>query len=347
MRSIQISFLLSLIPLVFFGQSGSSNFTFCNISNSPLITAQGGSAVASGISDVFQPASNPAFADSSIDNNIQFSYLNYLTNINQTSLGYAKVIDSIGIVSGYFRYIDYGAFQETNEVGEELGEFRSSEYEMGVNISRDYKGNLFCGATIKNLFSSFYQNFAYGVAADVGAYYQSNNGLRIGATIDDLGLRLIDFNNQGSSLMRPSINFGISKKFAKAPLTFGIQYNNLETWDLASNDIDQSDNIMVDQLTGETKRRTVTFDNFARHLSLSAIISPSEKFAIVGGFNFRRRLELAAAQRPALVGFSFGLQAKVKRFTIQYGVASYQLNGTINHLALATNLNEWYKKRTK
>lgn len=346
MSSTQISLLFILFPLFSTGQLGESNFSFSEIANSPLATAQGGNFVAAGITDALQPYVNAAYSDSTIDNNLQFSYLNYLTDINQTSLGYAKMVDSVGLVSGYFRFIDYGSFQETNEVGDELGEFRSSEYELGLNISRCYRDNFFYGATIKQLFSSFYQNYAYGVAFDLGGYYQGDNGFRIGMTIDDLGSRLIDFNSQGSSLMRPSMNAGISKRFEKAPLIFGIQYNNLETWDIAANDLDQSDNIMIDQLTGESKRRTLTLDNLARHLSLSAIISPSEKFAVIAGFNFRRRLELAAAQRPALVGFSFGLQAKVKRFTIQYGVASYHLNGAVNQLALSTNLNEWYKRKS-
>ena len=347
MSSNQISLVFILLPFILVGQSNTTNFSFAEIPNSPLSTSQGSNMVASGINDVLQPAVNPAYSDSTIDKNLQFSYLNYLSDINQTSLGYAQMVDSVGLISGYFRFIDYGAFLETNEVGDEIGEFRSSEYELGISLAKSYKDKISYGATLKQLFSSFYQNYAYGIALDFGGYYQSENGLRMGVTIDNIGARLIDFNGNESSLMRPAINFGFSKRFSKAPLTFGIQYNNIETWDIAANDIDQSDNIMIDQLTGETKRRTLTFDNLARHLNLSAIISPSEKFAIIAGFNFRRRLELAAAQRPALVGFSFGLQAKVKRFIIQYGLASYHLNGAINQLALSTNLNEWYSKKSK
>jgi len=344
---IRILLILLFSPILLLAQSSSKNFSFSEISVSPLTTAQGVNHTASGVTDVLQTFANPAFSDSTVDNNLHFAYLNYLTDINQTSLAYAKMVDSFGLVSGYFRYLDYGTFQETDEVGNELGEFKTSEYEIGVSVSKNYRQNFYYGGTFKQMFSSFYSNSAYGLALDIGGYYQGENGLQLGITLDDIGFRVIEFNNGQAGLFRPSINIGASKKFSKAPIILGLQYNNIETWDLASSDIDQSDNLIVDQLTGVSKRRTLTFDNFARHLNLNAIIAPSDKFNLIVGFDFRRRLELAANQRPALVGFSFGIQAKIKKFNLQYGVSSYHLNGAINHLALSTNLNEWHLKKSK
>lgn len=347
MRNLKI-FLYILFSIIFgtkvLGQE--FNFQFTDIPVSPISTAQGMNSVVPVIQDPLQFVSNPAQFDSTLDKNVQISYLNYLTDINQTSIGYSHAIDSAAMVAGYFRFIEYGSFIETNEVGDEIGEFRTSEYELGMNLTKCYRQNWYYGATLKQLFSSFYQNFAYGLAIDVGGYYQSKDGLIVGLTIDDIGARVLDVNQNGFNLMRPSANVGIAKRFAKAPLTLAVQYSNLETWDLAANDIDQSGNLTVDQLTGESKRKTLTMDNFARHVSLSAIVTPSDRFAIITGFDFRRRLELAASQRPALVGFSLGFQANVKRLNVQYGLSSYHINGSIHHLSISTNLNEWITKRS-
>ena len=45
-----------------------------------------------------------------------------------------------------------------------------------------------------------------------------------------------------------------------------------------------------------------------------------------------------------MVGFSLGTQIKIKRFQLQYALVSYNINGASNHLALSTNLNNWYKR---
>lgn len=335
-----------LLPSLLQGQSESKNFSFSRVPVSPLSTAQGVNHVANGVNDVMQPFSNAAFSDSTVSDNVHFAYLNYLSDVNQTSLGYAKMIDSVGLISGYFRFLDYGTFQETDEIGNELGEFKAAEYEVGFSFSKEYRQGFYYGGTFKQMFSSFYDNNAYGIAADLGGYYQGVNGLQLGITIDDIGYRVFEFNKGNGGIMNPTANIGMSKKFAKAPIILGIQYSNIETWDLAETDLDQADNLIVDQLTGESKRKTLTFDNLARHLSLNAIIVPTDKFNLIAGFDFRRRLELAVDQRPALVGFSFGVQAKIKKFNLQYGVSSYHLNGAINHLALSTNLNEWHLKKS-
>jgi hypothetical protein len=330
-----------------FAQVGrNANFYFGGIPVSAIATGLSTGSVSAYNTDLNQVASNPAFMDSTLDQSIALSYLNYLSDINQVSVAYGQFIDSVGFVSGYLRYLDYGTFQEIDEFGQEIGEFSSSDYELGLTLAKNYSDRITYGVTVKQLFSNLYKQFAYGIAADVGGYYSTPKGLSFGVTLDNIGMRMVDYSGASFTWMRPSVNLGISKKFSKAPLQIGIQYNNLETWDLAANDIDQANNLTVDQLTGESSRRTFTFDNLARHLNVSVAFIPSKKINVFGGFNARRRLELAANQRPALVGFSIGTQIRVSRFYFQYSLSSYHLNGAVNHLGITTNLHDWYSKST-
>lgn len=338
---------LCLISGMTFAQPGRSVFSFTQVPVSPITAALGGSQVAAFRSDVAQAVDNPAFLDSAMHEGVSLSYLNYLSSINQASVAYAHRFDSIGFGSAYLRYLDYGSFQEIDENGIDVGQFRAVDYELGVSLARQYRPGIYYGATLKQVFSNMYRYFAYGVALDLGAYYQSKDGtLTLGLTADDIGLRLVDYTTNGTEWFPFSINAAISKKFAEAPLALNLQYSDIQKWDLASADQDALDNVQPDPLTGEVKRSVLTFDNLARHLSASVLFVPSEKFNLLLGYNFRRRLELGFQERPALVGFSFGAQVRVKRFGIQYAITSYHLGGTSNHLAITTNLGQWYQRRT-
>ncbi len=342
-------FLLAVfvfLPWVVLAQPGRSAFSFTQVPISPLASALSGSQVATYLGDVAQTVDNPAFIDSAMHGGASLSYLNYLSTINQASLAYAHRFDSLGFGSAYLRYFDYGTFQEIDETGIELGQFKAVDYELGVSFARSYKHGITYGATFKQVFSNMYRYFAYGAAIDLGAHYTSKSGnLMLGLTADDIGLKLIDYTAGHHEWFPYSLNFGITKKFAKAPLVFAFQYSDVQQWDLAAVDQDAIDDVKTDPLTGKDERSVFTLDNFARHLSASMLFVPNEKFNLFLGYNFRRRLELATSERPALVGFSFGAQVKVKRFGIQYCITSYHLSGTSNHFGITTNLNEWYSKR--
>lgn len=346
MQRALLSFIL-LFPLCTLAQrTANGTFAISRIAISPLASALGGSQVASYNTDINQLANNPGLFDSTLHQAASLGYLNYLTGLNQASLAYGHLIDSIGLVSGYLRYFDYGTFQETDVSGNEIGQFKAADYEIGVSLTRVYDHRFSYGVTLKQYFSSMYQYFAYGVALDVGGFYHNDKGFAAGLTIDDIGVKLVDYTGASNQALPFSMNVGMSKKFSKAPLRFGLQYNHLEQWDLAASDLDALGNVRVDLLTGTQQRRVVTVDNLARHLAVTAAFVPSETFNLMIGYDFRKQLELGTTERPGLVGFSFGAFAKIKRFGLQYAISSYHLGGTSNHVAITTNLAEWRTKKT-
>jgi len=328
-------------------QTGNSAFGFTQIPISVVSAALGGSQVATWRGDVNQISDNPAFIDSALHQSVSLNYLNYLSTINQASAAYSRMFDSLGFGSVYLRYFDYGTFQEYDEFGNDLGEFKAVDYEIGISFGRKLNDNINYGATLKNVFSRMYQNFAYGAAIDLGGYYQSNDGnFSGGITIDNIGMEIVDYTNSESNFFPISVNAAVSKKFDKAPIMFGLHYSNIQKWDLAGVDKDVLANPTIDPLTGDESRSTLTLDNLARHLSASVALIPSENFNLMLGYNFRRRLELAISERPGLVGFSFGANIKIKRFGIQYAITNYHLSGTSNQFGVTTNLNEWYSKKS-
>jgi hypothetical protein len=322
------------------------NVVHSGIPISVTSAAAGGSQIAAFKGDMNQISVNPALLDSSIHQNSSLTYLNYMAGINQASLSYAHLVDSIGLVSGYLRYLDYGTFTETDESGNEIGKFKSADYELGLSLSKQLNSNLSYGITFKQLFSNHYQFSSYGFAFDAGLFYKNAKHLTAALVIDNSGLLLKNYSSKSPKFYSPQLNFALTKGFAQAPIALGIQYNNLEIWDLAAADIDGQNLITSNAITGEAKRRKFTVDNLMRHLTLNAIFQPKPSFNLILGYNFRRRLELANNQRAAAVGLSFGAIVKVKKFTLQYAISSYHLGGTSNHLGVVTNINEWNKRKT-
>ena len=341
-------FFMFLMPMVATAQVPASQvFSFQDLPVSVISAALSGTQISQSRGDVAQLADNPAFLDSSMHQNASLSYLNYVSTINQATLAYGHM-DSIGFISGYLRYFDYGTFIERDASGVELGKFKVADYELGVSLTRPYNDRISYGVTFKNLFSAVQRTHAYGLGFDFGGYYVSKDqNFRAGVTLDNVGLQLIDYTGTNVQSLPVSLNMGIAKKFDKAPLILGFQYSDLQRWDLAATDLNAQQDVKVDQLTGEVTRPKFTMDNFLRHLNASVSFVPSEKFSLMAGYSFRRRLELASPTRPALVGFSFGANIKVKRFSLMYAITSYHINGTSNHLGITTNLNEWYSSRTK
>jgi hypothetical protein len=339
--------LLLLFPISAFAQGvGNSSFGVTQIPVSGISAALGGSQVSINKGDILQTADNPAFYDSTSNKSASFSYMNYISTINQASAGYAREVEKLGLVSGYLRYFDYGTFTETDEVGNEYGKFKAVDYEIGFSLSRKYTDNISYGFTFKQMFASMYQYSAYGLGADAGVYYQSDNKqFTAGLVLNNVGLKLKDFTNTNNEWLPIESSIAISKKFSKAPIRFGLQYSNLQKWDLAETDADALANTKQDQITKIVSRPVYTFDNLLRHLTASVLLEPNNKFNIFASYNFRRRLELSTQERPGAVGFSFGVMMKIKRFSVQYSYSNYHLSSGSNHFAITTNFGEWYSKK--
>ena len=71
---------------------------------------------------------------------------------------------------------------------------------------------------------------------------------------------------------------------------------------------------------------------------------PSKTFMLRFGYSFKRRNELAHDNKPGLIGFSWGVGFRIKKFHISYGSAKYHLAGPSNHFTVTTNLSEYYRK---
>jgi hypothetical protein len=336
-------YLVILFCFVIFSSSaqigGESTYQFLDLTNSARIGALGGSQVALlDTTDLNLPYNNPALLHKSMEKKVLVNYVNYLTDINYGYASYAKSFDKIGNFALGMHYINYGEFQEATEVGELTGNnFKAAEYALNIIYSNQYK-RLKYGATLKPILSSFETYQSFGLAVDLGLSFASKDNLtNVAFVAQNIGGQITTYYNSGERESIPfNLQAGFNRKLMHAPIAFSINMHHINHWDLANTEKTESEDLIDDIYQVEEGFGK----QLMRHLIWGVEIYPSPNFILRAGYNHQRRQELKFDEKLSTVGFSFGFGIKIKRFTLDYGIAQYHLAGSSSLFSLAINLND-------
>lgn len=344
-RPFLLALFIALLPLVAFAQKGGeSTYGFLGLTNSARVAALGGEAVSLYDDDINLVFHNPALLTSGMHNQLNLNYVNYFAGVNFGYASYARHLNGVGNVAAGMHYVNYGTFDETNELGEVLGTFRASEYALNLVYSRAILDSmLFAGINVKPIFSSFERYTSLGVALDLGVTYHNPNTLTtLGLVAKNMGIQLTSYTGVREKLPF-ELQAGITQGLAHAPFRFSIIYQNLERWDLTYEDPTDDFNPLGDDV--QKSGFDVFGDKLMRHLVFGVEFLLGENFHADIGYNYKRRKEMSVSARPGLVGFSWGFGFRVSKFHIAYGRSSYHLAGGTNHFSLTTNLSDFYRKQ--
>ncbi|HPT30424.1 MAG TPA: type IX secretion system protein PorQ [Prolixibacteraceae bacterium] len=330
--------LLSIIgSLSLSGQiGGESTYQFLNMSNSARIAALGGIQVAINDSaDLNLAFYNPGLLKESCTNQLLMNYVNYLTDINVGYVSYGFSLGKYGTMAAGMHYINYGKFiaADENGVKSENG-FSAGEYALNIIWSKKIqRWNV--GANLKPVLSGFESYRSFGIAADIGASLLSvNNRSSFGLVARNIGTQITSYYEGGK---REAIPFellaGFSQKLAHAPLVLSVTARQLNHWNLARPDEDNT------QDEFNTEPAESFGKQFMRHLLLGAEILPSPNFTLRLGYDYHLRQEMKLEEKLSTVGFSLGFGVKIKRFRLDYSTTRFHVAGSSNLISLAFNLN--------
>lgn len=349
MKKLFLIFLI-LTPIIVSAQlGGSRTYEFLNIPVSARVGAMGGSVVSVYDDDVNLGLENPSLYQQTMDKNLSLTYLNYFSDINYGYVSYTKDFKKIGTFSSGIKYINYGKFKETDEGGNELGTFTAGEYAFVLGWGKQIDSSFYLGANLKPIYSNLYEYNSFGLLTDVAVtYYNKENEFSTAIVIKNLGTQIKPYVEGNKEKVPFEVQAGLSKKLKHVPLRMSLTLVNLQQWDLTYNDsININTGLIVPEQEEDdiiTKTENDFFDKAMRHAVFGVEFIPSKNFNIRLGYNYKRRQELALANKPGMVGFSWGLGFRVKKIHISYGSARYHLAGSTNHFTISTNLGELYSK---
>ncbi|MGB0882202.1 MAG: type IX secretion system protein PorQ [Vicingaceae bacterium] len=348
MKKITFIFLLITTCVAHAQIGGSNTYEFLNVPISARSAGLGGSVIAVYDNDPTLAISNPSLLNAEMSELTTFSYLNYFTDINHGFFSYVHDFKKAGTFSGGIRYLDYGTFLETDESGNELGNFSAAEYAFIIGWGKQIDSTFSVGANLKPIYSNLYLYNSFGLALDVsGTYHNKQKGFTSSILIKNIGSQITTYVEGSKREPIPfEVQAGISKKFKHMPFRLSLDMIQLQNWNLAYNDsiIETNNSELSEEAKSERNRTSIIGETF-RHMVIGGEFVPSKSFMLRFGYSFKRRAELAHEVKPGLIGFSWGIGFRIKKFHVSYGSAKYHLAGPSNHFTVSTNLSDHYKKR--
>ena len=340
--------VLFLINSVSYSQIGGAHvYEFLNLANSARIASMGGNFLAISDDDITLTLANPSLINEKFHNQIGFSFVDFYTDINYGYAQYARSFNKIGTFVGTMQFIDYGKFTEADETGQELGQFKASEYALNIGWGRPLTPRFSIGSNLKFIYSSMASYNSFGMAVDVaGSYKSADERFTVSLIGRNIGYQIVAYQATANESLPFEIQVGLSQTFKHLPFRYSVLFTHLETWDLRyENPQDPSGG--TDPFTGETKEISgieAFADNLMRHIVLGGEIMIGKNFSIRGGYNYERRQELKVKDKTSTVGFSWGFGFRVSKFHFSYARSTWHLVGSPNYFTITVNLQDFMKK---
>ena len=329
-------------------------FEFLRMPQSPHITALGGIAVANPDNDVSLVMQNPALMRPGLHNELSLNYNSYYAGISVTNLAYGYHIPKINTSFAFgVQYLNYGSFVQTDNVGNEDGNFKASDYAITLGASRAYGERWRYGANIKWANSVLFDKNAYGILADVGIdYADTANLLNIGIVAKNMGVMIKKYDpSQQAEPLPFELKIGFSKRFAHLQLRLMAKIHNLYEWDIRYNnpaDVEPGSVFGTTDTTASTKGKFG--DKLFRHFTFAGELLLGKRITVTVSYNHLRRGELGLKEKQALAGFAFGAGINLNKFQIHYARSYYHIAGAYNEFGLNFSMGKLFsigKKATE
>jgi hypothetical protein len=320
---------------------GNSVFNFLKLSNTPQLSALGGINVSQISNDIGMVFNNPALLKPSMHTQMNAVFNSFYagSKVYHLSLGYYSEKWNTNFAWG-LNYFGYGNTAQTDPSGNELGNFRPTDWVMQVAASRSYLQKWNYGMTMKFISSSYGQYRSNGIAADVGVLYQDTARLFSASVVaKNMGTQLRKYNGASPEDLPFDLQIGISKRLANAPLGFSVTAQRLHQFDIGYNDT------LFNNENGfeNNSAKKFTAEKLLNHFVIATTIYLADKIEFQAGYNFLRRKELNIGNTSnGLNGFSLGAGVLFGKLQIRYARAYYQSNAAYNQFGLNLKLNEYF-----
>jgi len=339
-----LSGLLFLLTEIAFAQpvGGRNKLDFLQLPTQAKSTAFGTNHLTISGNDPALFLQNPSLLDSTKTDNASVNLMPYLADTKFLNLAYGKTLKkSAGTWGVGLQYLNYGTIQETDDIGNVIGEFRAADYAISAGYGHTL-GAFTLGGSLKLVASSIESYTVWGLAMDYGGVFKHpREDITIGFVVKNLGFLKQNFGGLSDPVLPLDIRAGITFKPKYMPIRFSATVHHLNRFDMVYNDPNLF--YTYDNNGNKLPRKVKVAEKLGRHLALGAEILFHPKFRVLLGYDHLRRQELRLSDRGALAGFSFGAWLRIKKFEVGYGRAQYTPGFGSSSLSIVMNLKSGFK----
>ncbi len=303
---------------------GNAVFSFINQPNTAQLSALGGINISTIGNDVGMSFHNPALLRSTMHQQVNTSFNSFLAGIKNYSVTTGFHLPEINTNIGVgVTYLNYGTITQTDAAGNIYGTFKPNDYVVQIMASKQYKDRFWLGTTVKFINSSYGQYTSNGLAVDIGVTYSdTTNGLQISLLAKNMGTQLKTFNNTNKKEELPfDIQFGITKRLAKAPIQLSLTAHHLQQLSINYNDSN------FNAAEGNDNVDNTILYKALSHLIIASQFFIGDKLELTAAYNFLRSIDLSAYSiSNGLNGFTMGAGISLRKLHINYGSGFYQRN---------------------
>ena len=328
---------------------GQGTYQFLNLPTSPRAAATGGYFVPVKDNDESQVNANPSLLSKQMDGRVVVNFVKYIGDVNYGYTGYIKDYDKLGTFSLGINYFNYGTFIQADETAAILGSFSASETALNLGWGYKLRERISVGSNLKLVYSQLFQYRSVGAAMDfAGTYFNPEKEFGASLVVRNVGTQFTTY----AGVYEPlpfDLQLAFSKKLAHAPFRVVIVGHNLtnkNVWFQNRGDVSQKASLFNTDsvIAGPTGNWG---EELARRITVGVEFVPVESFTLRAGYNYQRQqeLKLGGDSKLGMVGFSLGMQVKIKMLTFQYAYASYSVAGGAHLFSVSAKLVEL--KRSK
>lgn len=289
-------------------QNSSSAYSFLDIPISSHAYALGGVNTAIIDSDILLADQNPALIGPEIGIQAAASYMHYMGSGNFGGVRFGMAAGERGAWSAGIRYLNYGAFDGYLSDGTPTGSFTPADVVFEGTYSHDITNRLRGGVNYRMIYSTYEHYTAFAMAVDLGInYYNEEKDLSLSAVLTNMGGQVKRFDSEYNRLPF-DLRLGYMQTLGNSAFQLSVNAWHLTKWKLPYYNHDKNDSDKQQEVQSNF------FSDLFRHLVFGLQYSPSEKFYIGVGYNYKTRTDMSAYQRNFLSGFSLGGGIRVKDF---------------------------------
>lgn len=271
-------------------------YGFLGIPSSARIYGLGGMNISTVEDNLNVTDQNPALLGPEMGGWLDFNYMRFLGDSNFAGVSFGRAAGAHSAWKAGIQYFGYGSVDETMPDGTVTGSFSPVDIVFSGSYAVDLASRWRIGAAVKLLYSSYDSYTACAVGADLGInYYNPDRDFSFSVVGANLGGQIKKFDNMSEGLPF-DLRIGMTRGVSDLPLRWSVTAYNLTRWHKGNRHI-------------------------MKHMVVGLDFTPSDKFYMSIGYNYKMRSDMSGYKRSLLSGFTAGAGLSTSRFNIGVAVA--------------------------